>query len=264
MNQTNTSPRMARLQQRCQELYHGDSNTAYRFRLGLLVFDFLTVLFFILSSMMEPSMAIYMVDYIIAGLLLMDFGARRLLETDTRRWLMQFDTWLDLAVIGSLLASMLTDNFSFLRIIRTLRLLRSYRMLRDLRARYTWFNAHQDVITSTFNLFVFIFFITACVYVMEHGNNPGINNYLDALYYTITTLTTTGFGDIVLKDTSGRMLSVVIMVVGVSLFLRLVQTIFQPAKVRYRCPDCGLLRHDHDAVHCKHCGRVLDIESQGF
>lgn len=261
---TPDTPRMNRLQQQCRALYHGDSHAAYRFRLGLLVFDLVTILFFIVSSMMEPGFAIYAIDYTIAFLLLLDFGARSLLAPDRRRWLMQFDTWLDLTVIISLLASVFTDNLSFLRIIRTLRLLRSYRMLQDLRANYPWFNTHQDIITSTFNLFVFIFFITACVYVMEHGKNPGINNYLDALYYTVTTLTTTGFGDIVLKDTAGRMLSVVIMVVGVSLFLRLIQTIFQPSKVRFRCPDCGLLRHDHDAVHCKHCGRVLGIDTEGF
>jgi voltage-gated potassium channel len=59
------------------------------------------------------------------------------------------------------------------------------------------------------------------------------------------------------------MLSVLIMVLGVALFLRLVQTIFRPAKVIHECPDCGLTRHDPDAVHCKHCGRILHIETEG-
>jgi len=33
--------------------------------------------------------------------------------------------------------------------------------------------------------------------------------------------------------------------------------------VHYTCPDCGLKEHDADAVHCKHCGRVLNIETAG-
>jgi voltage-gated potassium channel len=33
----------------------------------------------------------------------------------------------------------------------------------------------------------------------------------------------------------------------------------QPAKVRFECPSCGLLRHDVDAVHCKACGELLKI-----
>jgi voltage-gated potassium channel len=34
--------------------------------------------------------------------------------------------------------------------------------------------------------------------------------------------------------------------------------------VRYPCPECGLILHDADAVHCKHCGRSLKIETEGL
>ena len=47
------------------------------------------------------------------------------------------------------------------------------------------------------------------------------------------------------------------------LFLRLVQVMLRPDKVDYKCPDCGLKRHDRDAIHCKACGRVLHIEDEG-
>ena len=53
------------------------------------------------------------------------------------------------------------------------------------------------------------------------------------------------------------------MIVGVALFLRLVQTIFRPNRVRHECPDCGLTRHEIDAIHCKHCGRQLHIRTEG-
>ena len=53
------------------------------------------------------------------------------------------------------------------------------------------------------------------------------------------------------------------MVFGVVLFLRLVQTIFRPQKVDQVCDQCGLRRHDPDAVHCKHCGLVINIETEG-
>jgi voltage-gated potassium channel len=33
--------------------------------------------------------------------------------------------------------------------------------------------------------------------------------------------------------------------------------------VRYECPDCGLFLHENDAVCCKHCGKVLNIASDG-
>jgi voltage-gated potassium channel len=62
---------------------------------------------------------------------------------------------------------------------------------------------------------------------------------------------------------TGRLLAVAIMVVGVGLFLRLARAIFMPAKVRHKCPDCGLMKHDPDAIHCKHCGLELKIETEG-
>jgi len=52
--------------------------------------------------------------------------------------------------------------------------------------------------------------------VYETHRDPAghIRNYADALYFTIATLTTTGFGDVTLPDTTGRLLSVVIMIAG--------------------------------------------------
>jgi voltage-gated potassium channel len=166
-------------------------------------------------------------------------------------------------VIATLLAPALVENFAFLRILRALRLLRSYHVMRDLRGRYAFVKRNEDIIESVLNLVVFVFIVTALVFVFQVRTNPGIDNYVDALYFTVTTLTTTGFGDITLVGDSGRLLAVTIMVLGVALFLRLVQTIFRPQKVRFDCPDCGLSRHDPDAVHCKHCGRVLHIETEG-
>jgi voltage-gated potassium channel len=158
----------------------------------------------------------------------------------------------------------LIGNFTFLRLVRSLRLLRSYAVARQLRGHSRFFARNEDVIFSVLNLMVFIFVVTATVYVLQVPVNDSINNYVDALYFTITTLTTTGFGDVTLVGSTGRLLAVVIMIVGVALFIRLVQTIFRPKRTHYECPDCGLTRHELDAVHCKHCGRQLHIRTEGI
>jgi len=33
--------------------------------------------------------------------------------------------------------------------------------------------------------------------------------------------------------------------------------------VREECHSCGLSLHDADAVHCKHCGTVIHIDTEG-
>lgn len=251
------------LRERLQGLYFGDDRRARRFRYGLIVFDVVTIAVFLVSSVAHEQWWMIPLDLAIAFVLILDFAARLYVEPERLRHLLSLATAADLVVIVSLLLPFFVENLAFLRIARALRLLRSYHLLRDLRTDSEWFRQHEDVIQRTVNLVVFIFIVTSAVYVTQHAINPQISNYVDALYFTITTLTTTGFGDITPKDAGGRLLAVVIMVVGVSLFLRLLQALFRPRKVRYECPDCGLLAHDFDAVHCKHCGRVLHIPNEG-
>ena len=66
-----------------------------------------------------------------------------------------------------------------------------------------------------------------------------------------------------MQGSIGRLISVVIMIFGVTLFLRLIRALLQPHKVRFACPACGLQRHDFDAVHCKACGQILNIPDEG-
>ena len=126
-----------------------------------------------------------------------------------------------------------------------------------------FFRVHEDAILAGVNLFVFVFVTTSLVYVLRFQDEASVANYVDALYFTVATLTTTGYGDITLGSTLGKILSVFIMIFGVALFVRLAQTIFRPAKVKYECTSCGLSRHEPDAVHCKHCGELLQIDTEG-
>lgn len=246
-----------------RNIYFGDDTRARRFRYGMVWFDLTTIGVFILSASFPGQWWIVPLDFALGTILIIELSARLYAETNRPRQVMSLSTATDLAVIASLLLPTFIENLGFLRIVRALRLFRSFQLLRDLRSDSAWFRRYEDVIQRTLNLVVFVMIVTSFIYVSQHRINPQINSYIDALYFTITTLTTTGFGDIVLLGPGGRLLAVLIMIVGVGLFLRLLQTVFRPNKIRFECPDCALLIHDIDAVHCKHCGRVLHIPDEG-
>ncbi len=248
---------------RVQELYEGESREAVRFRYALLVFDVVTILFLVASSFTDHSFTVEAIDAVIGIVLVADFAARLWISRHRLADLVHPLGIADIVVIGSLLAPMVGEGFAFLRVARMLRLLRSYQTMKRLRQDFVFFRRNEQTITAAVNLTVFIFFMTAIVYETQHYVNDKINDYADALYFTVTTLTTTGFGDITLDGRGGRMISVVIMIFGVSFFLRLVQVMLRPPKVEHRCPRCGLTRHDHDAVHCKACGEILNITDEG-
>ena len=247
----------------CREIYRGSTDRAVRVRYAFVVFDLVIVAYFVITTFLDLYAWIIVVDMLIGIVLVADFIGRLIAAYDRGRFLTRPVTIVDIIVISSLFIPALIGNFAFLRLVRSLRLLRSYAVARQLREHSRFFAKNEEVIFSSLNLLVFIFVVTAAVYVLQVEPNDSINNYVDALYFTITTLTTTGFGDVILVGSTGRLLAVVIMIVGVALFIRLVQTIFRPSRVRHECPDCGLTRHEVDAVHCKHCGRQLHIRTEG-
>lgn len=246
-----------------RDLYYGTGPYSRAFRFTLLAIDTATVIYFIAVTALPEWEILRTIDIVIGVYIALDLLARFIASRSGERYFRELSTWTDLIVLGSLLVPAAAEDYLFLRILRIFRLLRSYHMLRDLRELSPFFRRHEEVINSVFNLLVFVFVTSALVFALQHRQNEGIETYLDALYFTVTALTTTGFGDIVLEGVDGRLLSVVILVLGVGLFLRLLQVIFRPSKVHYPCPDCGLKMHDPDAVHCKHCGRVLNIETVG-
>jgi voltage-gated potassium channel len=243
--------------------YEADDTRAHRFRYALLAFDMTTVVFIVVSSFMPRNSIVEVLDVAFGIVILADFLARLYISRSRWRDLRHPATWADAVAIVSFLMPMTGEGAAFLRVLRTLRLLHTYQLLARLRADSSWFRFNEDLTITLAHLVVFLFVMSGLVYETQRWVNPEIRNYVDALYFTVTALTTTGFGDIILGGTTGRLLSVVIMIFGVTLFLRLVRALLQPQKVRFPCPDCGLQRHDPDAVHCKACGRLLNIPDEG-
>jgi voltage-gated potassium channel len=246
------------------QLYESDSRRGRRFRYGLLVFDLVTVVFVVATSFIPDYTWIEVVDVVFGLAILGDFVARMAISRTPVRDLLHPSSWADIVSIGSFLAPVMGEGFAFLRILRTLRLLRTYRILARLRADSAFFRRHEDMIFAATNLAVFVFVTTGFVFETQHGGNPGIQNWADALYFTVTALTTTGFGDITLPGMLGRLTSVVIMLFGITLFVNLVRALLSPSKIRFRCKACGLTRHDVDAVHCKACGAMLNHTNEGL
>jgi voltage-gated potassium channel len=243
-----------------RELYEGESGYAVRFRYGLVLFDFLTIVFLALTSFVEGGPFFEVADAAIGLLVLAEFIARLTVSRRPLHDVIQPLGLADIAVIVSFLAPVGGHGLGFLRVLRVFRLFRSYRIANRMKRDFPFVRRNYDTIVAATNLFVFLFGMTAVVYETQHRHNPAIGNYLDALYLTVATLTTTGFGDITLTGTSGRLLAIVMMIVGVSLFVRMVQVLFRSRKVHHRCASCGLSEHESDALHCRRCGTLLASE----
>jgi voltage-gated potassium channel len=252
------------LRSRIRSLYEGEGESGDRFRYALLAIDLLTVGWLVASSFLERGAQHTTIDRIIGLIFLADFLARLWISRKPLKELFSFWGIADVLVMISLLFPIWGEGLAFLRVLRLYRVFHSLQTLDQLRDDIPGFRSHETTIRAALNLLIFIFAMTALVYQSQGSVNDKITNYVDALYFTVTTLSTTGFGDITLVGNSGKLLSVAIMIFGISLFLRLVQVVLRPPKAHFPCPTCGLRRHDHDAVHCKACGTVLNIPDDGL
>lgn len=104
-------------------------------------------------------------------------------------------------------------------IFQTARLLRLFRLLRVIlittrfmKPIYTVIKENKLEKTLTF-AFLLIFVVSIPVSLVE----PNINSYGDAIWWSIVTMTTVGYGDISPETGLGRTLAVLLMLVGIGL-----------------------------------------------
>lgn len=245
------------LRSRLRLLYHGSSPTAVRFQAALLIVDLAIIAFFIATPLLRGTPFFYWLDAAVLVLVALDLCARALANNEPLRWLKQPTTIVDLFILLTLLFPAWLANLGFLRILRLWSISRSGALWRPL--KFLRLSEWRETGEAVVNLVTFLFLVSGFVFTFFKNGEVGIDGYVDALYFTVTTVTTTGFGDITLPGTFGKLTSIVVMIVGISLFVRLAQSLFRPTKVRFPCPQCGLQRHDPDAVHCKACGHILNI-----
>lgn len=129
------------------------------------------------------------------------------------------------------------SSFKLLKVIRLMRLLKLARLAK-LRKYIARLEDTLGINPATFELMkmmlevVFIGHLTACLYwylsasltdrawfdKMDLRYAPLADQYVASVYWTFTTLTTVGYGDIVPVDTEGRLVTIVVMILGATVF----------------------------------------------
>ena len=177
-----------------------------------------------------------------------------------------------LAVLPTYLAFLLPEAHALID-VRLLRLLRIFRIFK-LGAYVSEFGyLGAALIASRRKIIVFLGFVVITVvvlatvmYVIE-GPENGFTSIPMAVYWSITTITTVGFGDITPQTDLGRFIASCMMLMGWGILA--VPTGIVTAEMTARhfvrpvttrtCPECLTEGHDGDAEFCKHCGKRLPV-----
>ncbi len=99
-----------------------------------------------------------------------------------------------------------------------------------------------------------LFLIIIVIYLSEQKTNSSINTLFDAVWYTIVTITTVGYGDITPLSLSGRLSAMILLIVGVALFGVLSGKFASFILDRQRKKDRGLIKMTNMKNHFLICG----------
>ena len=135
-------------------------------------------------------------------------------------------TIIDMIVIAPLFAMIWTHDLHnadtvILRVLRFTSILnlfhfyRSSRVLRLLRdmSREIWFEMMVIFILSIQCILI----AGVLFYALENGHNPHVTNIFDGIWWSVVTLTTIGYGDVYPITFGGRILGMILAMVGIGL-----------------------------------------------
>ncbi|HIK42210.1 ion transporter [Thermoleptolyngbya oregonensis NK1-22] len=162
-------------------------------------------------------------------------------------------------------------DIRFIRIFRWFRILRLARFFEG-RTVFGYVTTEDSAIVARilFTLFSIVFVYSGLIYQVEHPVNPEqFNTFFDAIYFSISTISTAGLGDVVPITDGGRSLTILMLLTGIlfipwqlgDLIKQLVKT---GTRVAVQCSNCDLSVHDPDALFCKNCGTRLPAKPAFF
>lgn len=193
-------------------------NISY-FQFLLFIVSILSIFILLLDitviSNPEISNIIQVTDLIICLIFFFDFIYNIITAENKLKYLKW--GWLDL--ISSI---PMIDCFRMARLARIFKLIKIIRLIKFSKLLYTYIQQHKTRNVIAFVCFIFILLIftgSVGILIAEEGHaKANILLAEDAVWWSIVTITTIGYGDFYPVTTMGRIVSVFLMVGGISLF----------------------------------------------
>ncbi len=163
-----------------------------------------------------------------------------------------------IAIVPSYLHAFIGLDLRILRMLRLLRILRLFRLTAYTKPAHmitNVFRKRKNELALSFVLAIFLIIIASCImYFAEHltpaagAKESLFSSIPKTIWWSVVTLTTTGYGDMYPVTDLGRALASIIMLTGVAFFALPAGIItagfidefrINRVKKSHRCPNCG-------------------------
>ena len=124
-------------------------------------------------------------------------------------------------------------------------------------------SSRPKIIVFLLSVILIVIILGTLMYIVE-GQKNGFENIPKSIYWSVVTLTTVGYGDVVPVTIFGKFLASIIMILGYGIIavptgIVSAAIVKSTSKVTTQsCRVCSKEGHDLEAKHCKLCGSVLN------
>ncbi len=259
-------------------IFEADTRAGKAFDVGLLVAICLSVLAVTLDSVnayqSQHGRALDIAEWVFTLLFSVEYALRLICSPRPLRYARSFFGGVDLLAILPTYLSLLFPGAESMAVIRGLRLLRIFRVFK-LGQFLGEASALQNALTATRHkitvflgtIAIVVTILGAAMYLIE-GEENGFTSIPAAIYWSIVTMTTVGYGDMAPVTVSGKVLASIVMILGYSIIAvptgivtaEIVEGAAAARKITTRsCPNCLSEGHDRNATYCKDCATPLAV-----
>jgi len=193
------------------------------FILAITIYSLVVIVsLFVLPLTPATRTLLIRVDLLICIFLLIDFIVNFYLSPNWKGYFIREGGWLDL--LGSIPIIVGQPWASVLRLARLPRLVGIVRVLRNKNSKQIRQELHGDrpkgALLLTFFIAIVMIAVAGAVVLQVEGRSPEANIHTggDAFWWAFVTITTVGYGDHFPTSVMGRMMAVILMVIGVGIF----------------------------------------------
>lgn len=162
----------------------------------------------------EISRLVFFIDFAICVILLIDFVAR-FAAAESKLRFMKWG-WIDLIASIPMIETLRWGRV--FRIIRVIRLLVAFRSAHNLVGALFGTRRQAGLMTLLVLTFVVVSFASTGLLLVETSPDSNIRTAEDALWWSMTTITTVGYGDRFPVTNAGRVIASAMMLFGIGIF----------------------------------------------
>lgn len=270
-------------------IYGVNTPAGKAFDIGLLVAILLSV-FTIMLETVEGVDYIYhrelvILEWIFTAVFTLEYALRIFVSKKPLKYIFSFYGLIDLLSILPMFLSVFIKGSHILSSFRILRLLRLFRvfglmefMRESSRLKVAILASRAKIMVFLYTVLIIAVLIGTLMYYIE-GPENGFTNIPKSVFYTIVTLTTVGYGDMVPTTPLGQFLSMLLMIIGYGIIavptgivgVEIAREVGKSMKENYEtdpehrklngivCAHCNKEGHWDDAEYCYNCGHTLNI-----